>query len=154
MICKKLWNISHETNGRSNDATMEPKRGQKGSHAVIAKDTEKKDADEKIYQERRKATREEGKMSQIIRMTRIKAMPFQQSIFMNMISIVRVFQTFSQAFLCFDRYWPRCTLRIHNLMESSTFYNDKWLIGMRPIKVQLVTVNFYNGSCFHETTKS
>ena len=104
---------------------MEPKRGQKGSHAVIAKDTEKKDADEKIYQERRKATREEGKMSQIIRMTRIKAMPFQQSIFMNMISIVRVFQTFSQAFLCFDRYWPRCTLRIHNLMESSTFYNDK-----------------------------
>ena len=92
---------------------------------MIAKDTEKKDADEKIYQERRKATREEGKMSQIIRMTRIKAMPFQQSIFMNMISIVRVFQTFSQAFLCFDRYWPRCTLRIHNLMESSTFYNDK-----------------------------
>ena len=65
---------------------MEPKRGQKGSHAVIAKDTEKKDANEKIYQERRKATSEEGKMSPRIKMIRIKAMPF-----MNMVSIVSVF---------------------------------------------------------------
>ena len=78
---------------------------QKGSegqlHAVIAKDTEKKDANEKIYQERRKATREEGKMSQIIRMTRIKAMPFQQSIFMNVVSIVRVFFNFFPDVLVF-----------------------------------------------------
>ena len=58
---------------------------------MIAKDTEKKDANEKIYQERRKATSEEGKMSPRIKMIRIKAMPFQQSIFMNMVSIVSVF---------------------------------------------------------------
>ena len=80
---------------------MEPKRGQKGSHAVIAKDTEKKDANEKIYQERRKATREEGKMSPRIKMTRIKAMPFQQSIFMNVVSIVRVFFNFFPDVLVF-----------------------------------------------------
>ena len=69
--------------------------------------------------------------------------------------LLEFFLTFSQTFLCFDRYWPRCTLRIHNLMESSTFYNDKLLRDLsRPIKFQLITVHLNNGSWFHETTKS
>ena len=69
--------------------------------------------------------------------------------------LLEFFLTFSQTFLCFDRYWPRCIIRIHNLMESSTFYNDKLLRDLsRPIKFQLITVHLNNGSWFHETTKS